>query len=185
MPRDDSLGLAGMPQKNKLIVETIRSAGYIAVMLNEEDFYNAVIWATNAVDRFEMDYRQKLNDKIVIPISELKGIDKPMLVNAYLLLIIYYHRRGNVDLVSSLKLRFLNNVAKFQYLPPDHVVIMANWDTYMADVKRRLGVGDHSAPDMTNVAGTRDIFDYYQGVIKKEKEQYRREMSKEAGLGEL
>lgn len=176
----DKLDFVGVPQKNRHIVETIRNVGYIGVMLNEEDFFNAVVWATNTVDRFETHFKT-LGDRVAIPIRELDIFEKPLLVSAYFVLIIYYFRRGNRDIVASLKQR-INYVSMFQYMPPEHIQIMRNWDDYMADVKRRLHVGDFSAPDMTSVTGTRDIYDFYMKAISKERAGYIREMRKENGL---
>lgn len=182
MPANDAeleqLEFVGVAPKNKLISETIRRSGYIAVMLNEDDFFSAVVWATNAVDRFETSYKRAINDRICIPVSELKDIEKPMLISAYMILLIHYSRKGNAPLVSSLKDRLMN-VAKFQYMPAEHVKIMANWDTYMADVRRRMGVGDFSAPDMKDVSGTKDTFDHYRSLIKKEQKSFEESLKKE------
>ena len=178
--KEEQLEFVGVQPRNKHIDDMVRKVGYIGVMFNNDDFFDAVIWATNLVDEYEKLYAT-FGDRVVIPLDELGSLKKSELVDAYLLLIVYYHRKGNFRILESLKSRFMT-VAKFQNVPKEHVPVMRSWDDYMADVKRKMEQDDYSAPDIGDLGGTEELFEYYKGVVEKEQQAFKEEMRKESGL---
>ncbi|MDL2263044.1 hypothetical protein LJC31_00165 [Synergistaceae bacterium OttesenSCG-928-I11] len=178
--KEEPLEFVGVQPRNRHIDEMVRKVGYIGVMFNNDDFFDAVIWASNLVDEYEKHF-DTLGDRVAIPFDELGDFKKAELIDAYLLLIVYYYRKGNFRVLESLKSRFMT-VAKFQNLPKEHVSVMRNWDDYMADVKKKMEQDDYSAPDIGDLGGTEDLFEYYKGVVEKEQQAFKDEMRKEKGL---
>jgi hypothetical protein len=178
--RDELLEFVGAQQKNKHIDETVRKVGYLGVMFNNDEFFDAVVWASNLVDSYEKYYTE-FGNRVAIPIEELVGFKKTDLIDAYLLLIVYYYRKGDFRVLESLKTGLLT-VARFQNISSEHVQVMRNWDDYMANVKRKMEQDDYSAPDIGDLGGTKGVFDYYKGMVEKEQQTFKNEMRKESGL---
>jgi hypothetical protein len=158
----------------------VKKVGYIGVMFNSEDFFDAVVWATNLADKYEKHYAE-LGDRVAIPIEELGDFRKSELIDAYYLLIIYYHRKSNFRILESLK-SHLMTVAKFQNIHREHVLVMRNWDNYMADVKRKMEQDDYSAPDIGDLGGTEGVFEYYKSLVERDQQTFKDELRKESGL---
>ena len=177
--KQEEMEFVGVMPRNKTIVDQIRRQGYIGVMFNKDDFMDAVIWASNLVNDYER-FTASVKDRVVIPIEELP-YEKPDLVNAFILLIIYYHRKGNLVVAEELKKHFWT-VAKFQDIPHENVSVMAGWDEYMSEAKRRMDRDDFSTPEIGKLEGTEKIFEHYKALIAKEKESFQEELRKEKGL---
>jgi hypothetical protein len=176
----EPLEFVGVQPRNRHIDEMVRKVGYIGVMFNNDDFFDAVVWATNLVDKYEKHYAE-LGCRVAIPIEELGDFKKSELINAYHLLIVYYHKKGSFRVLESLK-SHLMTVAKFQNMPGDHAKVMRNWDDYMADVKRKMEQDDYSAPDIGDLGGTEGVFEYYNSIIESEQQAFKDEMRKKNGL---
>lgn len=175
------LELAGRrPVRASHIEDTMKSVGYLGLMINTDEFYQAAIWSSNMIERYESRLKEIGEHRVAVPIEELGGFNKTLLANAYLLLIVYYHRKGNAQLVELLQKRLMG-IAKFQEMPEGHRPIMAAWDEYVATMRRNMKLGDYSAPDMSEIEGTRHIYDHYKTLIEKERSRYRDELSKESG----
>lgn len=169
----------GAQPRNRNILDVIRKDGYLGVMFNNDDLLDAVIWSSNYIDAYER-HCNALGERVVIPMSELGDFRKKDLIDAYLILIIYYHRRSDFMQVEALKTGFMT-VAKFQELPEEDVKIMKHWDAYMEEVKKRMEQDDFSAPEM-DMAGTGNKYEHYKTVVQQEQERFKEELRKEKGL---
>lgn len=177
------LELAGhTPRQSSHIADTMRSVGYLGLMLNIDEFYQAAIWASNMIDRYDQ-FSRPMIDKIVIPIDLLipKNYDKKVIINSFYLLIVYYHRKGNKDLVETLAGQLMN-VAKFQPVKKKDIKIMEMWEDYLSDMKHKLRLGDFSAADGHSLEGTKKIYDHYVALVEKERKSFRNELCRENGL---
>ena len=177
--KQEEMEFVGVLPRNRTIVDQIRRMGYLSVMFNKDDFMDAVIWASNLVNDYER-FASSQKDRVVIPIEELP-YEKPDLVSAFILLIIYYHRKGNLIVAEELKKSFWT-VAKFQNIPIEDVPVMAGWDEFMSEAKRRMDRDDFSTPEIGKLEGTEKKFEHYKALIAKEKEAFQEELRKEKGL---
>lgn len=175
------LDLAGrQPRRSTHIEDTMRGVGYLGLMVNVDEFYQAAIWASNMIDRYDQ-FSRPMVDRIVIPIEDLRGFDKKIVVQSYYLLIVYYHRKGNTHLVEML-LNQLMNLAKFQTMKRADIPVMEMWDDYLADMRQNMRLGDFSAPPGHALEGKKDVLDRYRALVEKERESFRKELRKESGL---
>jgi hypothetical protein len=176
----EPLEFVGVQPRNKHIDDVIRKVGYMSVTFNNNDFFDAVIWATNLTDKYEKHYAE-LGNRVVIPLEELGDFKKSELIDAYHLLLLYYHKKSNFNVLELLK-SHLMTVAKFQNIAKEHVKVMRNWDDYMADVKSKMERDDYSAPDIGDLGGTEEVFEHYKDMIEREQLAFKDKMRKEIGL---
>lgn len=166
---------AGVQPKNREIVDLIRREGYIGVMFNKDNFMDAAVWAANMVYEYR-DFYAPLEDRIVIPISMLQ-VWKSDLVNAHLLMVIYYNIKQNFVNVEEFK-ESLYTLAKFQEIAPDEVNTMDKWADYMTEAKEKMDLGDFSASDIGSLQGTEWIYECYKKKVADEVEKYKAELLK-------
>ena len=174
--KQDDMEFAGVLPRNRAVVDLIRREGYIGVMFNKDDFMDAVIWSSNLVNDYER-FLGAQGDRVVIPLEELP-YEKPDLINAFILLIIYYHRKGNLIVAEELK-KLFSTVAKFQKILPDDIPVMAGWDAYMSEAKRRMDHDDFSTPEIGNLEGTEKKYEHYKAMVAEERGSFKEKLQRE------
>ena len=68
--RKEDREFVGVLPRNQAIVDKIRKDGYYAVLFNNIDFMDAVVWAANLTYDFK-DFLSNYGSKAIIPQSEL------------------------------------------------------------------------------------------------------------------
>ena len=166
---------AGVQPKNREIIDMIRRDGYIGVMFNKEYFMDAIVWAANMVYEYK-DFYAPLEDRIAIPLSRLQ-VWKSDLINAHMLLIIYYNLKENFINVEEFR-ESLYTLAKFQEIAAEDANIVERWADYIVDAKEKMDMGDFSASDIGSLQGTEPIYERYKNMVADEVEQYKAEVEK-------
>ena len=123
-PRKEDREFIGVLPKNQAIIDKIRRDGYYAVLFNNADFMDAVVWAVNLTYDFK-DFLSGYENKTVVSQLELL-VRKDDLYNAHIIMIIYYRMKKNIILMEECKLNLMN-LARFQLIPEEHLLIVQDW----------------------------------------------------------
>jgi hypothetical protein len=167
---------AGVLPKNQSIVSRVRDHGYISVMMNKDDFMDAVVWAANVVYEYKDFFQNNCANKIVIPESELPFL-KLDLVNAHLIMLVYYGMKQNYVLIEQFK-QSLYTVARFQKISERDAEHMKKIDERMAETHDPLKDDGFNFPTEEHLQGSEKQFDYYSRLVTEEIEKYREECAK-------
>jgi hypothetical protein len=172
-PKPEEREFGGVLPKNKRIVDKIRSEGYFALLFNKSDFMDGVVWAANVVYDYK-DFLRSYMDRSVIPKDELPFF-KEDLINAHLLMIIYYKMRDNLVQLEEQKFS-LYTLAKFQNVAPEDKEIIKKWDQNMMLAQRKTDSGDLSGYDMSVLQGTEDKYKNYTKLVSDEMKKYQEDI---------
>jgi hypothetical protein len=166
----------GSRPKNQAIVSRIRDHGYVGVMLNKEDFLDAVVWASNVVyeykDFFNSRHRSK---RIVISVDDLPFL-KLDVVNAHFIMIFYYNMKQNYVLLEQFK-QSLYTAARFQKIAPEDTELMKKIDEKLAEISIRED-NDFNFNSEPELKGAEKQYNHYSSLVTKEIEHYREECAK-------
>jgi len=166
----------GSRPKNQSIVSRVRDHGYTGVMLNKEDFLDAVVWAANVVyeykDFFNSHHR---SSRIVLSIDDLPQL-KLDVINAHFIMIFYYNMKQNFVLVEQFK-QSLYTVARFQKIAPEDTDMMKKVDERLSKLSAQAenDFNFNSEPDLQ---GAEKQYNYYSSLVTQEIEHYRDECAK-------
>ena len=173
-PRRDEREFAGVRPRNQSIVDRVRKEGHVGVMFNKDDFMDAVVWAANIVYDYK-DFFASHRERIVIPKNDLP-FWKPDLINAHILMIVYYQMKQNYVLVEELK-QSLKTVAKFQDIDPDDIELMRKWDDYMSIIREQMEKDDFGDYDIGDLQGTEKKYEHYSQIVAKEVEELKEKVA--------
>ncbi|MDR1916595.1 MAG: hypothetical protein LBQ58_08485 [Synergistaceae bacterium] len=165
----------GEMPKNKSIVSRIRDNGYYGVMLNKDDFMDAVVWSANIVYEYK-DYFASHKHRIVIPLTELPFL-KEDLVNAHFIMIVYYGMKYNFILVEELKLS-LYTVARFQKIAEEDIASIERWDKHALQCNELNTSNDPTNLESGVFRGGEKTCEKYSHLVTQEIEKYRGELLK-------
>jgi hypothetical protein len=165
----------GARPKNQSIVSRVRDHGYMSVMFNNDDFIDAVVWATNVVYEYNGFFSAGQSDRVVIPMEELPFL-KLDVENSHFLLLIYYNMRKNYVLVEQMK-QSLYTLARFQKIDPADIEMMKRVDKRMAEAAKtgEYGFNFNSEPELE---GGEKKYHCYSRLVTDQIEKYREECAK-------
>jgi hypothetical protein len=172
-PKREENEFVGVQPKNKRVIDKIRKEGYFGLMFNKSDFMDGVVWAANVVYDYK-DFLRLQRDRSVIPSDELPFL-KDDLINAHLLMIIYYKMKDNLVQLEEQKLS-LYTVAKFQNVRIEDKDIIKKWDENMKLAQQKTDSGDLSGYDMSSLHGTEEKYKKYTKLVSDEMKKYQEEI---------
>jgi hypothetical protein len=164
---------SGVMPKNQSILSRVRDHGYVGVMLNKEDFMDAVVWAANMVYEYK-DFFAAMKRRIVIPLSELPYW-KQDIINAHFIMLNYYNMKKNFVLLEEFKLS-LYTIARFQEIAEEDIDVMKRWDSHIAELQQRDSSNDFNIPEDTDdptLRGTEKKYEDYSRLVTNEIESFR------------
>lgn len=164
----------GEMPKNRSIVSRIRDNGYYGVLMNKDDFMDAVVWSANIVYEYK-DFFSGHRHRIVIPLIELP-FWKEDLVNAHFIMLIYYNMKNNFILMEELKLS-LYTVARFQNIAEEDIRVIERWDKYSMRPDKNQEVQEINA-EPAGLGSANRTLDRYSRLVTQEIEKYRSEFTK-------
>ncbi|MDR1471254.1 MAG: hypothetical protein LBS75_01910 [Synergistaceae bacterium] len=166
----------GEMPKNKSIVSRIRDNGYYGVLLNKDDFMDAVVWSANLVYEYR-DFFLNHKRRIVIPLAELPFWKKD-LVNAHFIMLIYYNMKSNFVLVEEFKLS-LYTVARFQDVAEEDIRTLEQCDKRSFQSEMDRGSRDIAPePGELELGESNKTCERYSRLVTQEIERYRSEFLK-------
>ncbi|MDR1966880.1 MAG: hypothetical protein LBQ36_09230 [Synergistaceae bacterium] len=166
----------GARPKNQSIVSRVRDHGFMAVMMNKEDFMDAVVWAANVVYEYKDFFGAKCSNRIVISLSELPFL-KLDVVNAHFIMLFYYNMKQNFVLIEQLK-QSLYTAARFQKIAEKDVELMKQVDERMTRFRDPLSEDGFNFPTDRELQGAEKQYDFYSHLVTEEIEKFREECAK-------
>ena len=173
--QSEKMEFTGRQPKNMSIVYRIRDHGYMDVMFNNDDFIDAVVWATNVVYEYDDHFNSNKFERVVIPLEELPFL-KLDIENAHMLLLIYYNMRQNFVLVEKIK-QSLYTVARFQKIADEDAPLMKKIGERMAEAAKNHE-RDFKFDDKPELTGAEKKYNSYAHMVTEQIEKYREECAK-------
>ena len=174
-PRKEDREFIGVLPKNQAIIDKIRRDGYYAVLFNNADFMDAVVWAANLTYDFK-DFLSGYENKTVISQLELL-VRKDDLYNAHIIMIIYYRMKKNIILMEECKLNLMN-LARFQLIPEEHLLIVQDWVAAIMQSESAREAGAYQTSIISSLKATESIYKNYEKIVDEEMKRYRVELEK-------
>jgi len=173
--QSEKMEFVGKQPRNISIVNRIRDHGYVGVMFNNDDFMDAVVWASNVVYEYENFFNSGNSAQIVIPIDELPFL-KVDLENAHLILLIYYKMKQNFVLGEKIK-QSLYTVARFQKIANEDAELMKKISERAVEAARHFEQ-DFDFKDIPELASAEKKISQYSSRVTDQIEKYREECVK-------
>ena len=174
-PRKEDREFIGVLPKNQAIIDKIRRDGYYAVLFNNADFMDAVVWAANLTYDFQ-DFLSGYENKTVISQLELL-VRKDDLYNAHIIMIIYYRMKKNIILMEECKLNLMN-LARFQLIPEEHLSIVQDWVAAIMQSESAREAGAYQTSIISSLKATESIYKNYEKIVDEEMKRYKVELEK-------
>ncbi|MDR3279248.1 MAG: hypothetical protein LBT23_01940 [Synergistaceae bacterium] len=172
----EELEFVGARPKNQSIVSRIRDHGYIGVMLNKEDFLDAVVWAANVVYEYKDFFNSRhRSSRILLSVDELPFL-KQDVVSAHFIMIFYYNMKQNYVLIEQFK-QSLYTVARFQKIAPEDSELMKKVDERLAKLSAQEE-NEFNFNTEPELKGAEKQYNYYSALVTKEIERHRDECLK-------
>lgn len=173
--RKEDREFVGILPKNQAIIDKIRKDGYYAVLFNNVDFMDAVVWAANLTYDFK-DFLSNYGSKSIIPQSELL-VRKDDLYNAHIIMSIYYRMKKNIILMEECKLNLIN-LARFQLIAEEHLSIVNDWVEAIMQSESAREAGAYQISGISALKATEPIYKKYEKMVNDEVKKYKAELEK-------
>lgn len=174
-PRREDREFIGVLPKNQAIIDKIRRDGYYAVLFNNTDFMDAVVWAANLTYDFK-DFLSGYENKTIISQLDLL-VRKDDLYNAHIIMIIYYRMKKNIILMEECKLNLMN-LARFQLIAEEHLSIVNDWVVAIMENESAREAGAYQFIENQALKGTEPIYKKYEKMVDEEMKRYKAELEK-------
>jgi hypothetical protein len=170
----EEIEFVGEKPKNKSIVTQIRNHGYMGVMFNNDDFLDAVVWATNVVFEYRNFFKSRGPKLVVTSLDDLPFI-KLDVINAHFLLIHYYNMKGYFVPVEQFK-QSLYSVARFQKIAAEDAEMIKRLGKRLSPNTKNENYFNFSAKH--ELCGTEKKYNQYAAMVTAEIEKFREECVK-------